>query len=202
VNKALLVAAVVLIAACFARAETKPEDDAPPVTDTRPVVKDPEAAAAVRAYDYAEVKAAAEYTRAVNAARAEMIAKLKLRMDALAKGGSLDAAIAVKELLAFMSPKPPAPAKKQVVTFLPPESVVGVWVETTGVRYVLGRDGWFVYADNQPGTWRLTADTMVMTWATKPGQPNVGRVDTYDRFEGDTLHGPKGLQITKAKQKR
>ena len=177
--------------------------DAPTSEPTRPVLKDPESQQIARAYDIAEAKAKAEYERAVTIARKEATAKFQARMNVLTQNNRLDAAVAVRDFIAFLNPKSEASQAKGGTLFMPVERVVGTWTETNGATYVFANNGRFVFAGGQPGFWQLTSDKLILTWNTKAGQPNFNRVDTYDTLDGDWLRGESStighrVQISRA----
>ncbi len=174
---------------------------------TRPTPNDPAARTAIRERDAAAAKAKVAYDNAVAAADAELVKKLEVRLDALTKAGRLDDALAVRDLIAAIRPKPAATAGTAAATtaaadapgtFMAVADAVGMWNEGNGTPVVLHPNGRFTYANSQPGTWRLSDEALVLTWAK-------GRVDTYSKREGDAITGDSTLghpvTITKTRQK-
>ena len=86
-----------------------PGADSPPKT-RRPPVSDAAAQAAVRERDAAEAKARAAYDKSGAAANADLVKKLEVRLDALAKASRLDDAVAVRDLITVTKTKPGAGA--------------------------------------------------------------------------------------------
>lgn len=172
------VVCVFLLLAMIGLAET-------PKTATRPSIKDSQTQAFLREFDAAEAKAKAEYDRAVKVARTELVKKLQARLDSLTKSGRLDDAVAVRDVIETTKEKPAMEGGVEAPhqsTFMSDVDVIGTWLEGNGTKFVLTANGHFMYAGNQPGTWRLSDDALILTW-------KKGRVDSYTKLDGDQLTG-------------
>jgi len=204
---ATLLLLTALVAMPTRDADGAPPSPAPMSPATRPTPNDPAARTAIRERDAATAKAKLAYDKAVAAADAELVKKLEVRLDALTKAGRLDDALAVRDLIAATKPKPAATTGTSAAStatadapgsFMTIADAVGTWKEGNGTPVVLRADGRFIYAGSQPGTWRLSEEALVLTWAK-------GRVDTYNKRDGDAITGDSTLghqvTITKTRQK-
>ncbi len=162
---------------------------------TRPAINDTEVKRALGDYDEVEHRARSEYDRTISAAKAELIKKLQLRLDALTKLGRLDNALALRDLINSLKPKPAAPvaARQPPVTlFLSSAEAVGAWAEGNGTKILLNADGTFIYASGvQRGTWKVTDKALVLIWSN-------GRIDQYNAHDGDRISGESttGKRVT------
>jgi hypothetical protein len=181
----LLVVVGLAFAACWA--------DSPAGSDTRPDVKDADAQRIIHVMDGADAKAYADYLRAVQKIHHDAFARLNTREGELTRLGKLDDAVSIRDFIDFVRKQDADNAALADGTklFMPVNEVVGTWVEHDGVGpfYQMMPNGHFVFNNNEPGTWSLTADSLTLTWDTKSGQHNVGRVDTYIQIDGKHISG-------------
>lgn len=183
----LLIVAGLSVAICWA--------DSPAGSEARPDVKDADAARIIQAMESADAEAYSDYLRAVQKIHHDAFAKLNVRKGELTRLGKLDDAVSIRDFIDFVTKQDidnnTAVAPDGTKLFMPVDKVVGRWAEHngTGPFYTMMPNGRFVYDNDQPGTWKLSADSLVLTWNTKPGQPNASRVDTYTQFDGEKLTG-------------
>jgi hypothetical protein len=183
----LLVIAGLSVALCSA--------DTPAGSDARPDVKDADAQRIIHVMDTADAKAYADYLRVVQKIHHDAFAKLNVRKADLTRLGKLDDAVTIRDFIDFVTKQDTdndtdvAPDGTKL--FMPVSEVVGTWAEHSGAGpfFQLLPNGHFVYDNNEPGTWALTADSLTLTWNTKAGQHNIGRVDTYTRIDGEHISG-------------
>ena len=162
---------IALLALVLTRASLRAKETT--TTPARPVVIDADTTAIVRKYDAAEAKAKADYDRTVAAAKRETFFKVTDHMDALTLAGKLDAAVGLKEFIAYLTPASTTASTPVAVMLVPLDKRLGTWNETIGAKSKFPRERKFLFDNGSPDTWTMNAMPLTLIWMSKTGR-NVG----------------------------